>query len=81
MLDFSGVEYISSIGLRALMMAAKQTKALQGQLAIAALTPVVHEIFHISRFDLILKAFTSAREAIAALSPEAAASYDDAARG
>lgn len=78
-LDFSGVEYISSIGLRALMMAAKQTKALQGQLAIAALTPVVHEIFHISRFDLVLKSFASLREAIAALSPEAAAHYDGAA--
>ncbi|HEX2570546.1 MAG TPA: STAS domain-containing protein [Polyangia bacterium] len=78
-LDFSGVEYISSIGLRALMVAAKQTKALGGQLAIAALTPVVHEIFHISRFDLVLKAFASLREALAALSPEAAAQFDDAA--
>lgn len=56
-LDFSGVEYISSVGLRVLMLAARQAKAQQGQLAIAALQPVVAEVFKISRFHLIINVF------------------------
>ena len=39
-LDFSAVEYISSIGLRALMLAARQVKAQGGRIAIVALTPL-----------------------------------------
>ncbi|MGH7306144.1 MAG: STAS domain-containing protein, partial [Candidatus Rokuibacteriota bacterium] len=36
-LDFAGVEYISSVGLRVLMLASKQAKAQRGSLGIAAL--------------------------------------------
>ncbi len=36
LIDFSGVEYISSAGLRALLMASKQSKAANGRLAVAA---------------------------------------------
>jgi anti-anti-sigma factor len=53
-LDFAGVEYISSVGLRVLMMAARQIKAQQGKLAIAGLNPVVAEVFTITRFNLVL---------------------------
>jgi anti-sigma B factor antagonist len=38
LIDFSSVEYISSAGLRALMMASKQSKAGNGRLA----SPVSH---------------------------------------
>lgn len=54
-LDFSGVPYISSVGLRVLMLAARQAAAQHGRLAIAAPTAVVQEVFTISRFDLVLK--------------------------
>src|SRR5450631_3813253 len=50
-LDFSAVEYISSVGLRVLMIAAKSMRAQDRPIAIAALQPVVAEIFSISRFD------------------------------
>ena len=66
-LDFSGVEYISSAGLRALLMASKQSKATNGRLAVAALTPMVKEIFAISRFSLVVQVFETTAEAIAAL--------------
>jgi len=53
-LDFVGVEYISSIGLRVLMLAAKQAKTQGGSIGVAALQPVVKEIFDISRFTMVL---------------------------
>ena len=64
-LDFGAVEYISSAGLRILMLAAKQAKAQGGVLAVAALQPIVREIFEISRFTLVLKVFTTVDEALA----------------
>ena len=52
-LDFSAVSYISSVGLRALMLAARQVKAQGGRIVVAALTPIVREVFEISRFNLV----------------------------
>jgi anti-sigma B factor antagonist/stage II sporulation protein AA (anti-sigma F factor antagonist) len=74
-LDFSAVEYISSVGLRVLMLAAKQARAAQGAIAVAALQPVVREIFEISKFTLVLACYESVREAVAALAPDALPSY------
>ncbi len=67
-LDFSGVDFISSVGLRVLMLAAKQVKVQQGKIAVATLTPVVNEVFQVSRFNLVLKVFGSVDEAAVALS-------------
>lgn len=58
-LDFSAVEYISSAGLRALMMASRRAKANNGVFAIAALQPLVQEVFAISRFTLIMPCYVS----------------------
>lgn len=77
-LDFSGVEYISSVGLRVLMLAAKQVKAQHGAIVIAAMQPVVKEIFDISRFNYVFPAFPGLREAVADLSTQAAALLDAA---
>jgi len=68
LLDFSGVDYISSVGLRVLMLAAKQVKAQQGKIAIAALTPVVTEVFQISRFHLVFPVHPDVATAVASLS-------------
>ena|SRR5277367_6651033 len=68
LIDFSSVEYISSAGLRALMMASKQSKAINGRLAVAGLTPMVKEIFAISRFSMVVQVFETTDEAIKALS-------------
>lgn len=64
-LDMSDVEFISSIGLRALMVGFKKSKAAGGALLIAALTPLVKEIFEISRFDKVLTCFDELDDAIA----------------
>ncbi len=75
-LDFSGVEYISSVGLRVLMVAAKEARSCRARIAVAALQPVVDEIFAISRFNHVLEVFPSVREALAQISPSALAAFD-----
>lgn len=59
LLDFTAVDYISSAGLRVLMMASRRAKAQQGIFAIAALQPLVQEVFAISRFNLIVPCYAS----------------------
>jgi len=75
-LDFAGVEYICSVGLRVLMVAARQVRAQNGRIAVAALQPIVNEIFEISRFTHVLEIFPTMRAALEALSPTALAAYD-----
>ncbi len=70
-LDFSGVEYVSSAGLRSLMIASKTGTARGVTLAVAAMQPIVEEIFTISRFHLVLPCFGSVREALVKLDPPA----------
>jgi anti-sigma B factor antagonist len=80
LLDFAGVEYISSMGLRVLMVAAKQMRSQNAVIAVAALQPVVEEIFDIARFKHVLQVFPSVRAALQELSAAALAAYDAAAR-
>jgi anti-anti-sigma factor len=75
-LDLSGVPYISSVGLRVLMIAAKQMRGRRARIAVACLQPVVAEIFAISRFDKVLEVFPGVRDALAAMSAPALAAYD-----
>ncbi len=66
-IDMSRVDYISSVGLRVFMMAAKQAKTQNGRLAVAALTPMVKEVFEISRFNLVLALYADVDAACAGL--------------
>ena len=75
-LDFSSVEYISSMGLRVLMVVAKQMRSHNVPIAVAALQPVVAEIFEIARFKHVLQVFPSVRDALRELSASALAAYD-----
>jgi anti-sigma B factor antagonist len=75
-LNFSGVEYISSVGLRVLMLMARQSRARGGTIVVAALQSVVREIFEISRFNLVFECFGTIREALAKASPTGLAVYD-----
>ena len=77
-LDLSRLEYVSSAGLRCFMLAAKEAGGQGGKIVLAALRPVVAEIFQISRFDMLFEIFPSVREALAALSPDASSVYDGA---
>jgi len=77
-LDFAGVEYISSVGLRVLMVAAKQMRAHDAKIAVAGLQPVVAEIFAISRFDRVLDVYPSVRNALEKLSAPALEAFNAA---
>jgi anti-anti-sigma regulatory factor len=58
------------------MLAAKQAKAQNSRIVIAAMQPVVSEIFQIARFNLVFEAYPKVRDALAALSPAAVAAFD-----
>ena len=55
------------MGLRVLMVAAKALRARGGRIAVAALQPVVAEIFDIARFGHVLEVFPTVDDALAAL--------------
>jgi anti-anti-sigma factor len=74
-LDLSGLEYVSSAGLRCLLMASRQMKAGKGRILVAEMQPMVAEIFAISHFDLMFEVVATVREALAAVSEEAVAAF------
>ena len=74
--DLSALEYISSGGLRCFMLASNEARAKGGRIIVASPRPVVAEIFQISRFNLIFDVHPTLREALAAVSPDAAAAFD-----
>jgi len=75
-LDLADVEYISSVGLRVLMLASKQAQAQGGIIGVATLQPAVKEIFDITRFTMVLNVFPSVREGLARLSQQALSAFD-----
>jgi len=75
-MDFAAVDYISSVGLRVLMLTAKAARARKARIAAVALQPIVAEVFAISRFDSVFEMFPTVRDALAAMSPDALAAYD-----
>ncbi|MCU0592053.1 MAG: STAS domain-containing protein [Desulfobacterales bacterium] len=52
--DLSGMDYISSAGLRVILMAVKELRSKKGKVALCALTPYVKEIFDVSNFSSII---------------------------
>lgn len=65
-LDLSGVDYMSSVGLRVLMLAAKQSKGQSLAISVAGLQPALREIFQISRFDKLYAVHDDVAAALAA---------------
>jgi len=66
-LDLSGLEYISSAGLRVLMLASRDVKGRNGTLIVCGLQPIVREIFEISRFNIVFRVLTDRAAALAEL--------------
>ncbi|WP_340317584.1 STAS domain-containing protein [Rhizorhabdus argentea] len=52
-LDLAEVPYVSSAGLRVLLIGAKAARAAGNKLFITGLSPAVHEVFDISGFSKI----------------------------
>ncbi len=54
LLDCGALAYVSSAGLRVVLMAAKRARQGQGRLVLCGLSPNVREVFEISGFVKIL---------------------------
>jgi anti-sigma B factor antagonist len=65
--DLAELTYISSAGLRVLLMAAKRSKASGVPLALAGMAPSVLEVFEVSGFAKLFKIFDNRTAAVASI--------------
>jgi anti-sigma B factor antagonist len=63
-IDLTEVNYISSIGLRILLIALKKVKLRQGDLKLASLQPFVREVFDTTGLTKIISIYPNQEEAI-----------------
>ena len=61
--DLGQLDYVSSAGLRVLLLAAKKTRAAGGKIALFGLNQSVKEVFEISGFQSIFALFATGDEA------------------
>ena len=62
--DFTGLDYISSAGLRVLLATAKRLTGAGGALRMFGLNDTVEEVFEISGFSTIFAVFGNEAEAL-----------------
>lgn len=66
LLDCSGMDYISSAGLRALLVGARACQQSGGNLALCALKPECRKVLEVSGFFAFLESFDTREDALAA---------------
>ena len=74
-IDLNRLEFITSAGLRALLLAQRTVTGSDGKLVISGIGGVVKEVFRISKFDALLSVADTAGEAISQISASAAEAY------
>jgi anti-anti-sigma factor len=62
--DFSQLDYISSSGLRVLLIAAKRLKSADRKIVLSSMKDQIKEVFDIAGFSSIFPIFHSQEEAI-----------------
>lgn len=65
-IDFSGLEYISSAGLRGVLAIGRELNRCQGTQCFCSLRDTVRDVFAISGFDSIVAIYDSLDSALAA---------------
>ena len=65
--DMEKLDYISSAGLRVVLMLAKRARQTSGRLLLSCLAPSVREVFEISGFLKIIEVATTTEAAVTAL--------------
>lgn len=63
--DLTGVDFMSSAGLRTLLGGVKETRTHGGDLRIASVNPGIDKVLRMSGFHNIAKVFPSSAEALA----------------
>jgi anti-anti-sigma factor len=64
LLDFSGVSYLSSAGMRMLLSTTKKLKTLSGKLVVCSITSNVMDVLKMSGFDHVLDLAKTEDEAL-----------------
>ena len=67
LVDFSGVDFVSSAGLRVVLMLVKKVKALKGALALCEVQAPVRQVFDIAGFTDMIDVHPERSAALAAL--------------
>ena len=68
-LDFAQVVYVSSIGLRVLVVTAKRIAAVRGKMVFCGLTGPVREVFELAGFASVVPVFPDRTAAVASFEP------------
>jgi anti-anti-sigma factor len=63
-LDLAGLEYVSSAGLRTILLAAKRAKSLGSALAVCGLRDHIREVFDLSGFGTVVAIHPTVEEAL-----------------
>ena len=66
-LDFQHISYISSAGLRVILLTARTLQGNGGEMALCALDAPIREVFAISGFDTIIPIHGTRDEALASV--------------
>ena len=69
-LDFSELAYISSAGLRVVLLVAKTVQRQRARLVVCSLPQPIRELFEISGFDKIIPVHESRTKAVAGLAAD-----------
>ena len=63
-IDLAGLEYISSVGLRVLILVAKRLKQVQGRVVVCSLQEPVRQVFDIAGFTGLFTLYESRDQAL-----------------
>ncbi len=66
-LDFEELSYISSAGLRVVLLVAKTLQQKDAKLVVCSLSDSIREVFEISGFDKIVPVYADSSEAVSGL--------------
>ena len=66
-MDLEGLSYISSAGLRVILLIAKTLRKRDAELLLCSLSDPIREVFEISGFDKIIPVHDSREKALASL--------------
>lgn len=66
-LDMAELDYMSSVGLRVLILLGKRLKQAQGRVVVCALQESIQQIFEIAGFTKLFPEYRTRTEAVAAL--------------
>ena len=64
-IDLEELDYVSSAGLRVLLLSQKKIKQIGGQIVLSAMRDTIKEVFDISGFSTLFPIYSSKTEALA----------------